>query len=307
MFKTGNALFLYAETSVHLGSGQSFAAIDLAIQRERFTDLPMGASTGVKGVFRDAMERKAAPEDDATVLAAFGPDTDHADKHAGALAFTDLRLLLFPVRSLTGVFAWATCRFVLERLQRDLLFLNEGAKAPTGLTLDALPKVDKGAARVAAGSALVSERQVVLEEYALRAEVHKGVHDLGHWLARRALPAGDDYAFWRERLPGHLVLLHDDDFRDFTRHSTEVVARIQLNERKTTTGDGGNLFYQENLPAESLLYSLVLAQDDLSGGGQSAADLLAFVRGLDGHRLQIGGDASTGRGLTHVRSFQPAA
>lgn len=295
MFKTGTALFLYAETSVHLGSGQSLAAIDLAIQRERFTDLPMGASTGVKGVLRDRFERRDGKED-ARVLSAFGPDIANASDHAGALAFTDLRLLLFPVRSLKGVFAWATCPFVLERFARDL-------SAVSKLTLGKLPEVKNGHALIAPSSPLMSEGKVILEEYALLPDQHEAVKQVGEWLAGHALPKGDAYAFWRERLPKHLVVLSDDEFRDFTRHATEVVARIKLNEKKTTTGEGGNLFYQENLPAESLLYTLALAQDDLSGNlAQGAAsDLIAYARSIDGERLQIGGDASTGRGLTHLR------
>ncbi len=295
MFKTGSALFLYAETSVHLGSGQSFAAIDLAIQRERFTGLPMGASTGLKGAARDWFERQDGA-DGASVKAAFGPDTNGASEHAGALAFTDLRLLLFPVRSLKGVFAWATCPFVLERFARDLSTVSP-------LTLGPLPGVKKGQALVAPGSPVLSDGQVVLEEYSFTPEQDKAVTQLGDWLAGHALPAGAAHAYWRERLPRHLVVLTDDDFRDFTQHATEVVARIQLNSKKTTTGDGGNLFYQENLPSESLLYGLVLAQDDLSNtlANGKASDLLGYARQLDGQRLQIGGDASTGRGITHAR------
>ncbi|MDW8464753.1 MAG: RAMP superfamily CRISPR-associated protein [Chloroherpetonaceae bacterium] len=45
-------MFLYAETSVHLGGGESLSAIDLAIQRERHTDFPVGASSGIKGAVR---------------------------------------------------------------------------------------------------------------------------------------------------------------------------------------------------------------------------------------------------------------
>ena len=54
------------------------------------------------------------------VFAAFGPETADADKYAGALSLTDARILAFPVRSLCGVFAWVTCRAVLDRLNRDL-------------------------------------------------------------------------------------------------------------------------------------------------------------------------------------------
>lgn len=300
MFKAGTALFVYAETSIHLGSGQSLGAVDLAIQRERFTDLPMGASTGLKGIMRDAFEQRYGKED-ARVLSAFGPDTDGASDYAGALAFTDLRLLLFPVRSLTGVFAWTTCPLVLERFRRDLRAIGAAVDVPS------LPPLKDGQALVSTGSAVVSEQQLVLEEYVLSPTPHLDVLRLGEWLTANALPKTAEYAFWQERLPRHLVVLSDDDFRDFTKHSTEVMARIKLNDRKTTTGDGGNLFYQENLPAESLLYALVLAQDDLSAklANGEASDLLSFVREVDGHRLQIGGNASTGRGLTHFRFMNP--
>ena len=49
----------------------------------------------------------------------FGPE-DTEEAHAGAIAFTDARILLFPVKSLKGVFAWVTCPMVLERFREDL-------------------------------------------------------------------------------------------------------------------------------------------------------------------------------------------
>ena len=200
------------------------------------------------------------------------------------------------MRSLKGVFAWATCPFVLKRFARDLSTVSN-------ITLGELPEVKEERALIAPGSPLMSEGTVVLEEYAFTPDQQKAASDLGQWLATHALPQEAAYSYWREVLPQKLVVLSDDDFRDFTRHATEVVARIKLNKRKTTTGNDGNLFYQENLPAESLLYSLVFAQDDLSGKltDGKAADLIQYVRTLDGQRLQIGGDASTGRGITATR------
>ena len=314
MFKAANALFLYAETSVHLGSGCSVAAVDLAIQRERFSDLPMGAASGVKGVARDYFETRSSHADpakeDPYILAAFGPDTDHAGEHAGALSFTDLRLLLFPIRSHQGVFAWATCPFVLYRFKRDLEMLR-GA-LPEEKKLTNLPEPAEQKVCVSEDSQLITtsngDRQVLLDEYLMDAHQDAAVTQLGEWLADYALPDEAAYQFWKKRLPSHLALLHDNDFCAFTQHATEVVARIKLNAQKTTTGAGGNLFYQENLPAESLLYALILAQDDLSGSeklpdeARTATGLLDTLRNeLDGERLQIGGDASTGRGLTAAR------
>ena len=284
----------------------------------------MGAASGLKGVARDHFEVRSSHADpakeDPYILAAFGPDTDRAGEHAGALSFTDLRLLLFPVRSHQGVFAWTTCPFVLHRFRRDLEML--GGPLPDAAKLNGLPEPARLEVHVSEGSQLMPDpnggEEVLLDEYLLRAHQDAAVTRLGGWLADHALPDEAAYAFWKRRLPGHLAILHDDDFRAFTQHATEVVARIKLNAQKTTTGVGGNLFYQENLPAESLLYALVLAQDDLSGSkglsdeGRAAGGLLETLRdGLDGQRLQIGGDASTGRGLTAARclaaqALQPA-
>ncbi|MEL7362718.1 MAG: hypothetical protein AAFN13_11655, partial [Bacteroidota bacterium] len=107
-------------------------------------------------------------------------------------------------------------------------------------------------------------------------------------------------------------------------YATEVQARIALNEQKTT-GEGGNLFYQENLPSDSVLYSVVLAQDSLRAAPEGTAPYSAqallhgFLRGvagtqladpnksLDGARLQIGGDESVGKGIVYASFFRASS
>ena len=41
MFQKANLLFLYTETPLHVGSGSSLGTVDLPIQREHHTNLPM--------------------------------------------------------------------------------------------------------------------------------------------------------------------------------------------------------------------------------------------------------------------------
>jgi len=297
MFTDSTLLFLHAETSVHLGSGQSSGAVDRAVQRERHTDFPVGAASGLKGAVqswfrahddanRDAEKRRAA----------FGPDTDNASDHAGAVAFTDARLLLFPVRAMKGVFAWITCPTILHRLRRDLD--AAGRAVPWSV-----PDPEEGEA-FGTGDDTVNalSNEVLLEENYFSYRKAEAVQGIAGWLRDHALPKTDAYAYWRESTGSRLLVLHDDAFRGFARHATEVQARVKLGE-KGTTDDDGNLFYQENLPCDTLFYALVLAQDDLSGqlnGDGTAGDLLDYVRRLDGRRLQIGGDASVGRGRTYV-------
>lgn len=70
----------------------------------------------------------------------FGPENAGNEGHASALGFTDARLLLFPVKSMKGVFAWITCPKVLKQFYRDMSltgFQNE-AKIKHALTLDKL-------------------------------------------------------------------------------------------------------------------------------------------------------------------------
>ncbi len=98
-------LFLHALTGLHPGSGTALGVVDLPVQRERHTGWPTIPGTSLKGVIR--AEAKRLPLSD-SFYAVFGPDTQNAAEHAGAVAFTDARILAFPVRSLKGVFAWVS-------------------------------------------------------------------------------------------------------------------------------------------------------------------------------------------------------
>jgi CRISPR-associated protein Cmr4 len=310
MFKAASLLFLHAETSMHVGSGHSFGTIDLAIQRERHSGFPMVAASGVKGAVRawfKARGNGALSSDDAGAPeqgslraryeAVFGPPTARASDHAGAASFTDARLLLFPIRSAKGVYVWATCPALLGRFARDLTLT--GQDVPPEIAQAAVP-LSREQVAAADKESISIKGTVMLEEYVFEAIGSSQMRALAGWLVEHALPSGDAYRTLRERLPNHLALLHDDAFSDFSRHATEVQARIALNEDKTT-GEGGNLFYQENLPADSLLYTAVLATDARGASTASASDLLAYLRDLDDQFIQIGGDETVGKGLCRAR------
>src|SRR6266576_535922 len=115
-------LYLYVETPLHAGVGSGLSSIDLPIQRERPTQYPMIQGSGIKGKLRataeDLAERKQAPFTDDLVSIIFGPKK--GEEHAGALIAGDARILLFPVRSLSGVFAYTTSYDVLSRFKRDI-------------------------------------------------------------------------------------------------------------------------------------------------------------------------------------------
>jgi CRISPR-associated protein Cmr4 len=278
-------LFLHAQTSLHPGSGTALGVVDLPVQRERHTQWPTIPGSALKGILRDACRRRAGNGDD--LYAAFGPETQEADKHAGAISLTDARILAFPVRSLRGVFAWVTCPAVLERLHRDLK-LNPALEQAFPLKLPSAPGKDKALCPEKA-QLLVDDNRLVLEEFEFERTGDAG--DVPAWIAR-AVP--DE--FTQKRIETHLVVLHDDDFTHFVRHATEIVARIGLDYEKKTVRQGA-LFYQECLPAETLFYSVVFANPSRRDNTKDAAAILSYLHQQLPQVLQIGGDETTGKGL----------
>jgi CRISPR-associated protein Cmr4 len=95
--------------------------------------------------------------------------------------------------------------------------------------------------------------------------------------------------------------LHDDDFTHFVRLATEVVARVGLDYERKTVKQGA-LFYQEFLPAETLFYCLVVAEDSRRRElKKDAAWTLQYAQQHVPPVLQIGGNETTGKGLCAVR------
>lgn len=179
MFDKGALLYLYAETPVHAGSGTSLGIVDLPIQRERTTGYPIMQASGLKGCLRDVAQGQDAQK----VKIVFGPETNAAHEHAGALSVGDARILLFPVRSLVGVFAWVTSKDVLARFKRDAMLagLQNVNWTETGPTQD-------NTALVAPGSAVVANNRGVLEEFAFTAQQNNEVQNIAQWLVKNVLP-----------------------------------------------------------------------------------------------------------------------
>ncbi len=312
----GALLGLHALTSLHPGSGTALGTVDLPVQRERHTGWPTIPGSAIKGVLRDACREriKGQFEDDgddvpehgrktrrdkaneqARLVEVFGPPSGRADEQAGALSVTDARLLAFPVRSLRGLFAWVTCAEALNRLQRDAML------AHMSLTWRELSSPGPNEAHVIRGSPCLDPlgKHLVLEEYEFTV-VGEAVKESAEWIGMSVLPSEPAYAAVTKRFPAHCVLLNDDDFTHFARHATEITARVGLNYETKTARDGA-LFYQEFLPAETIFYSVVLANSAcVKKAGMSSLEILNFLRPLP-RVLQLGGDETTGKGYCATR------
>jgi len=292
MFEKQAVMFLYAVSPVHMGAGTATGIIDNPIQRERHTHHPCFAGSGIKGALRHGFE--AIGGDKNLIDALFGPESGSPDLHAGAVSFGDAQLVAFPVRSLKGGFVYATCPQALARAQRMLNLVGETVTWEIR---------DPGEGRCfLANQNLLSEH----ERLHLEAFEYEGLQDespkaIAEKLAELAIPEGDGYEFFRQKLKTDLVILSDTDFGYFVEHATLVEPHVRI-DPDTGTADGGGLFYTENLPPESLLIAPLMASR--ARGGKQAMDadevflkLKTVLGNGRGTLLQFGGDATTGRGL----------
>lgn len=236
--------------------------VDLPVAREAATDYPVLVGSSLKGALRDR-----ASGDTSTVERLFGKSD-----RGGQVLISDGRLLLLPVRCLTGAFRWVTCPHLIERYRRD--------RIRAGLAADfAVPTIaiTAGTSRPALGIGgaplFLEEREFVL----VGAPETKLVDAIAETLHH------DETT---ERLNERLVVLHDDDFAWFARYGLSIRARNVLDPE---TKQSKNLWYEETLPAETVLYALI--------AGRSEAALAELTGSFTTQPyLQAGGNETVGQG-----------
>lgn len=299
---------IYTVSPLHVSTGQAEGAIDLPVAKEPHTGFPVIPASSLKGVARDAFESNDLSKDQVTAL--FGPTVDEttgksskvtgeagkvtgeagkatgergggSGLFAGALVFTEARLVAYAVRSLNRPFLYVTSRLVLERLARDL--------RAASIDIGSLALPSTGASVLVADKPL-AKTTLVLEDLVYTSDIAESadVEKIGESLAA-LLPASEDET--RRRLKKSLVVIPDEHFAMLVRR-LPVRARIRLNDNKTTSGDGGNLWYEEQVPSDCLFVSLVGARP---GKGDALGIFHRYGSQLE--VTQIGGNETVGEGI----------
>jgi len=308
MYSIEIPFFLHALTSLHAGSGSEIGIVDLPIQREKHTGYPKIESSSLKGAIRstvEAMVSRKAHDNKYTIKKdvelVFGKKTkkDNDESQASAISLADARTLLFPVKSMRGVFTFITCPAVLKRFNYELkLFTKEGYEHAY------LPIPP--ARTISSEHLFIGKNQIVLEEYPYEMEVNNETMKLAEKLEKLLFP--ERLGFVNDRL----VIVSDDDFSDFVQLSTEVQPRIRIDE-STGVVEEKALFYEENLPPETILYSFLFIgnarvsnQNVESKNGENNKNNTLTAKEIEElfrdenyfpQVFQLGGDATIGRGL----------
>jgi CRISPR-associated protein Cmr4 len=287
-------------TPSHVGSGESLGVIDMPVQRERHTSYPKIEGSSLKGSIREIFREKASDNQDFKdkINLTFGHE-DKGDDYASCIGFTDARILLFPVKSVKGVFAWITSPEVLRRFMNDLKLLSE----KTNQNMDDIPK--PGSSKNMSKCITTTESQlavsgdnVILEEYSFNITENTNCDNIATFI-------GDKLSMTDE-LKKRLLIIPDDDFKDFVNLSTEVITRTKI-DPATGTVKQGQLFTEEYLPAETIMYSLVLTSPVFSkNDGKKLSinnenDVMSFFIENLPDLFQVGGNATLGKGLVKVQ------
>jgi CRISPR type III-B/RAMP module RAMP protein Cmr4 len=291
---------IHALSPLHAGTGQGTGVIDLPIAREKATGIPYLAGSSVKGVLRDSNKLGLSEEDQSLFFGpSFKKDNERPEDNAGAAIFSDARLLLFPVRSLRGTFAWVTSPYILNRFAREV---KEVQSLGNILPKEALPNwEDRQAIWVAEPKHLTLQKPKTTEQWVVLEDLDLKYQDsllAKEWL--NALKKILDEEEICRLLDKHFAIVHDDVMNFLLRNATEIVARIRLNPEAKTVEQGA-LWYEESLPAESLLTGVITAQSvkqrKENGDSYTAKQVSERLSSLQPQIMQFGGKATVGRGL----------
>lgn len=274
---------LHTLSALHCGTGQSVGVVDLPIARARATQFPIVPGSSVRGVLREHF----ASTGNANENFLFGPRgaQSPAESHAGALAIDDAHLLALPVRALAGIVAYATCPFILKRYAKDL--------SRCGVSVPAIPKVADDRAAHATDSANVIDGLIVLEDLDVEASLDQ---DAQRWAKRIATSVHGPEGAATTDFERRFVVLSDTVFSFLAETATEVRTRIAI-DQATGTVKQGQLWTEENLPAETLLWGVYAVSNSRARGSNASAAELAREIPRES-LLQLGGKAGVGRGLT---------
>lgn len=287
---TNKAYIIRTKTNLHVGSGDTnFGIVDNEVQRDSITNLPVINSSSLKGAIRDHFKDFLADTNETISNTEVKPfvfntifgdeqknlDVEDAKTYSklpkqGLVKFIDAKLLFLPLRSNKKPFFHVTS---LATLKEAKSFLESFG---ISLELDAINTNDK--------SVVISNENAIVEDVecvALQADFSK----------IKAL-------FGIE----NLAIFNDEDFNEAVSN-LPVIARNALD-----NGKSKNLWYEEVLPRESILYTVFCYYNNLDDSTRDKKgktdkkkfDMAyrLFEEKLLGDTIQVGANASIGYGIT---------
>ena len=285
-----NAFRIRLLTNMHVGSGETnFGIIDNLIQRDAVSNFPCIHSSGLKGGIKQFLHTNGEKSEMLKYI--FGSDTtsngkgqsnSSKDNQAGAFTFLDAHLLAFPIRSDKQPYFLATCPSAINHFIKMSTALDadfEG-KAVLGKLAKAAKDLTKTQALTFGGA----ENGIFLEDEKVNFMPFSNLSEEDKLSAKeqesvKKIFGDQDFIVVSDALFAEVC----DDFH------LPVIARNQLE-----NGMSKNLFYEQVLPREALLFFFIIAPKD-------DAQFTNLNLSFNGNYVQLGGNATIGYGLTEIR------
>lgn len=277
-------IILRTVTPMHVGASEGSGIVDNPIQREASTNIPKVESSSLKGSLKQCCENKLSIEE---IRMIFGDNNS-----GGQVAFTDLKLLFFPLKSSRNIFSLITCPYILERFfEETILYKTEHIENLKDL-IDGCKNINNDNAFVISN---LQDKEVYLENYQFKL---------------KQLNSENKYEFkncqWLKDIINRIVIISNDNFVDFVSYYTEVVTRNKINESTGTTEDTG-LYTEEYIPSEAIFYGIVSRFDNIldekvnSEGKKVYKEFIAnFSNNKYFNKFQLGGNSTLGKGIVKI-------
>lgn len=263
-----------AVTHVHVGEGQTQAAIDQPIARERQTELPFIPGHGIKGANRSQFD-----EDEAKTLFGDIGQVSH-------IIQCEASLLLLPLRAKGLAYVQATSPLLLRRLARSLAFVGRETEAEQifQFASEATKALSENGSMDV--KRLMSHGINSIEGFEFEsASASETLSDLAAALTEILDPDNE------QDLAQRLIVMTEEAFKHFATHALPVRTRNALSSEKTSI----NIWQEETLAPDTVFACIIGARDyvmvELETGkeeDQDPVDLL--LKQLGGVSLEDGGD-----------------
>ncbi len=308
-YKEASLYLFRSVTPIHVGSGRGGELVDLPIQRDSM-NLPIIFASSIKGALRSIFENKDFEED------LFGPKPEATSQFAGAAAFLDARILMFPVRSLKNLYCYVlspiSLRYLLEYLVIVSSFSNKTdintyiesvkiliTKAKNlGSNEILLSKDAKDFLMLSDLGIILNETFIYKEPNSIKLLDNAGENALKEIYKLLKLEKIDNQIIKR------IVIVHDEQFKELLERSIIRQIRIRL-KPETKTVERGALWSEEYLPRDSFLIWGCLFSDSKKSDNVKASDLKkTFETELFTNRdvgyIILGGEVTIGKGVLEV-------
>ncbi|WP_041081258.1 type III-B CRISPR module RAMP protein Cmr4 [Thermotoga profunda] len=269
----GKVFLMYAETELHAGKGMDIGVLDLPIQRERKTKFPI--IQGIKGALRANIDNDKLDKEKI-----FGSEPgDGEETKPGTVAFSEAKILLFPVRNPERLFIWVTCPLVLIR------FLRNFEKK------DLIKHVESTQISDSEAVTLDNQSSVWIEDIKLNAKKSDWLLDFAEKLSIQA----SDIDYIKNKLKKDIVVVNDNIFSQIVETMTNVIPRVRIDREKGIV-ETGALWYEEYLPQDTIMY--FIARETVYSDGN---ELNLLENALKDRVISIGGKETLGKGLVNLK------